>query len=344
MSDPFFFSFAFAPTIAEIASLGEASYDAADPALANLPISRLASIEAAGKGDAIFYEHGRYKDKLRRTGASACFIREAHKELLPAGVAALLTDAPYKSFMLAAALLAPQALRPDPLFGKGVDAAARVHPHARLEPGVSVEPGAAIGADVEIGSGSIIGANAVIGAGVRIGRDCFIGAGASVFYALIGDRVILHPGVRIGQDGFGFARVGHKIIKAPQLGRVIIQDDVEIGANSTIDRGALNDTVIGESAKIDNLVHIGHNVMVGRCCFIVAQVGIAGSTEIEDGVAIGGQAGVLDHLRIGAGARIAAQAGVMRDVPAGASLAGAPARELRSFLKKAARDMRGPRK
>jgi UDP-3-O-[3-hydroxymyristoyl] glucosamine N-acyltransferase len=208
-----------------------------------------------------------------------------------------------------------------------------VHPEARLEPGVLVDPGVVIGARAEIGSGTRIAAHAVIGPDVRIGRDCSIGAHASVSHALIGDRVILHPGARVGQDGFGFAMGPQGHFKVPQIGRVIIQNDVEIGANSTIDRGATRDTVIGEGSKIDNLVQIAHNVTIGRHCVIVAQVGVSGSTDIGDFAAIGGQAGFTGHLRIGAGAQVAAQSGVMTDIPAGERWGGTPAVPARSWLR-----------
>jgi UDP-3-O-[3-hydroxymyristoyl] glucosamine N-acyltransferase len=218
----------------------------------------------------------------------------------------------------------------------GVSPNASVHPEARLETGVIVDPGAVIGPRAEIGAGTVIGANAVIGADVRIGRDCSIGPNASVLHALLGDRVILHPGVRVGQDGFGFAMSPRGHMKVPQTGRVVIQDDVEIGANSTIDRGANRDTVIGEGAKIDNLVQIGHNVVIGRHCVVVAQVGISGSCEIGDFVAIGGQAGVAGHLKIGAGAQIGASSGVMNDVPAGQVWIGAPAQPVKDFWREVA--------
>jgi UDP-3-O-[3-hydroxymyristoyl] glucosamine N-acyltransferase len=187
-----------------------------------------------------------------------------------------------------------------------------------------------------IGAGAVIGAHAVIGPDVHIGRGSTIGANASVSHALIGDRVIIHPGARIGQDGFGFAMGPRGHLKAPQVGRVIIQNDVEIGANTTIDRGANRDTIIGEGTKIDNLVQIGHNVTIGRHCVIVSQVGVSGSTDIGDFVAIGGQAGLTGHLRIGAGAQIAAKAGVMNDVPAGQRWGGAPALPIREYFRQVA--------
>jgi len=196
-----------------------------------------------------------------------------------------------------------------------------------------VDPGAVIGPGAEIGSGTVIGANAVIGPQVRIGRNGSIGPNATVIHALLGDRVILHPGVRIGQDGFGFALGPQGHLKVPQVGRVIIQNDVEIGANTSIDRGANRDTVIGEGTKIDNLVQIGHNVVVGRHCIIVSQVGIAGSVTIEDFVALGGQVGVVGHVRIGMGAQIAGSSNVNDDVPPGARWGGTPAKPLKEWFR-----------
>jgi UDP-3-O-[3-hydroxymyristoyl] glucosamine N-acyltransferase len=202
-----------------------------------------------------------------------------------------------------------------------------------MENGVTIDPGAMIGPSAEIGGGTVIGANAVIGPQVRIGRNCAVGPGASVTHALIGDRVIIHAGARIGQDGFGYVRGPKSHVKIPQLGRVIIQDDVEIGANSTIDRGGGRDTVIGEGTKIDNLVQIGHNVSIGRHCIVVSQSGISGSAVVEDYVALGGQVGIADHLTIGTEAMLAARAGVITDVPSGARWGGFPAGPAREWLR-----------
>jgi UDP-3-O-[3-hydroxymyristoyl] glucosamine N-acyltransferase len=198
---------------------------------------------------------------------------------------------------------------------------------------VTIDPLAIVGPGAEIGAGTLIAAGAVIGPGVRIGRDCAIGAGATVLCALIGDRVIIHPGARIGQDGFGYLPTpgGHQ--KIPQARRVIIQDDVEIGANTTVDRGSTRDTVIGEGTKIDNLVQIAHNVSIGRHCLIAGQTGISGSSQVGDFVMMGGQVGLADNVSIGAGAMLGAKAGLMSDVPAGGKWLGSPAEPVRDFMK-----------
>jgi UDP-3-O-[3-hydroxymyristoyl] glucosamine N-acyltransferase len=179
----------------------------------------------------------------------------------------------------------------------------------------------------------VIGANAVIGTDVRIGRECAIGAGSIVSNSLIGDHVIIHPGCKIGQDGFGFVMGGKGHLKVPQIGRVIIQDDVEIGAGTTIDRGAIRDTVIGEGTKIDNLVQVGHNVSIGRHCVLVAQVGIAGSSTLEDFVVLGARVGLNTNVTIGEGAQLAATANVHGNVPAGARWGGTPAKPLKLWFR-----------
>jgi UDP-3-O-[3-hydroxymyristoyl] glucosamine N-acyltransferase len=196
---------------------------------------------------------------------------------------------------------------------------------ATLGKGCRIDPGAVIGARSEIGERCHIGANAVIGEGIVIGDDCIIGACASLSHSILGDRVYIHPGARIGQDGFGFAssEAGH--LRIPQIGRVIIHDDVEVGANTTIDRGSGSDTIIGAGCKIDNLVQIAHNVHLGRCCVIVSQVGISGSTKLGDFVVCAGQAGFSEHLTIGDGVTLAARAGVIHDLEAGRTYGGAPA-------------------
>jgi UDP-3-O-[3-hydroxymyristoyl] glucosamine N-acyltransferase len=327
-----FFRRAMAPTLADIVAWTGAK-PASDVDLAQ-EIRDVAPLDRARPGDLVFLDNPKYVEQLERTRASACLIGERYAKKVPAGVVALVAREPYRACALVAAKIYPEAARPFALFeAHGVSPGVQIHPSARLEADVAVDPGAVIGPRAEIGAGAVIGANAVIGPDVRIGRMSAVGAGATIFNALIGDRVIIHPGARIGQDGFGFAMGPRGHLKVPQIGRVVIQDDVEIGANCTLDRGANRDTIIGEGTKIDNLVQIAHNVVIGRHCVIVSQVGISGSTELSDFVVVGGQAGITGHLRIGMGAQIAAQSGVMADVDPGAKMGGSPAKNSRDWLK-----------
>lgn len=332
MSEPNFFRRGGPLTVADIASMASAAV--ADDADLSRLIEGVAPLDRAGPADLVFLDNPRYAADLDRTAAGACLVSSRFKARVPAGTVALVTPQPYRAFSMVAAALFPEAMRPGSMFGaSGISPGSFVHPEARLEKGVVVDPGAVVGPGAEIGSGTVIAANAVIGPQVRIGRDCAVGAGTCVAHALVGNRVILHSGVRIGQDGFGFALGPKGHLKVPQVGRVVIQDDVEIGANTTVDRGANRDTVIGEGTKIDNLVQIGHNVVIGRHCIIVAQVGISGSVTVEDFVAIGGQVGVVGHVRIGAGAQIAGSSNVASDVPPGARWGGTPAKPVREWFR-----------
>lgn len=327
-----FFPPAASPTLREIAAWTGATL--VDETRAETRIADVAAIDAAGPGDLTFLDNPRYLPQLKTSRAAAVLVQPRHRGDVPPSCAALLTPQPYHAMAAAMARLYPSAQKPGSGFDeRGVSAAAHVHSSARLEPGVVVDPGAVIGPGAEIGAGTVVGANAVIGPQVRIGRDCAIGPGATIACALIGDRVTVHAGAHIGQDGFGFALGARRHLKVPQIGRVIIQDDVEIGAGSTVDRGANRDTVIGEGAKIDNLVQIGHNVVVGRHCVIVSQVGISGSCVLDDFVVLGGQVGLAGHLHIGAGAQVGAASGVMNDIPAGQRWFGVPAQPAREHFR-----------
>jgi UDP-3-O-[3-hydroxymyristoyl] glucosamine N-acyltransferase len=300
----------------------------------NLLIHDVKPLAEAGAGHITFVDNRKYLPLLGTTQASACLVSPAFAERVPRDTAALITEAPYRGFALALQLLYPDAMFPKvAAAGPGEPP---VHPSARIEEGARIEPGAVVGREAQVGRGTVIAAGAAVGYRVTVGRGCYIGPGVSVMHALVGDRVILHAGVRIGNDGFGFAMGAKGHLKVPQIGRVIIQDDVEIGANSCIDRGALKDTVIGEGTKIDNLVQIGHNVVMGRNCVIVGQTGISGSTELGDFVVMGGQSGAVGHVRIGMGAQIAGGSHVKDDVPAGARMGGTPAVPLTEWARQLA--------
>lgn len=335
MSDPDFFPAAAAISFGDIAAMAGVALPAgADPARV---VTGAAALETAGPGDVGYMDNPKYVAALAGTRVGICLVSPRFASRVPEETVAVVTPTPYHVFAAVLAKLYPAARRPGSVFGaEGVAPGAFVHSTARLEQGVTVDPGAVIGPGAEIGAGSVVAAHAVIGPQVRIGRDCSIGPGVTIQSALIGNRVIIHPGARIGQDGFGFAMSPKGHIKVPQIGRVIVQDDVEIGANSCIDRGASRDTVIGEGTKIDNLVQIGHNCVIGRHCVIVSQVGIAGSSTLEDFVALGGQVGLAGHLTIGAGAQVAAQSGVAGDVPRGARYGGYPAQPALDWARESA--------
>ena len=297
----------------------------------DLLIEGLAPLQTAGPHEVSFLDNRRYAAALKQTLAGAVIVHPDMQSWVPTATVPILITEPHVGWARAAALFHPvQPASP------GIHPSAIVAEGALVDPSTEVGPLCVIEAGAEIGPGCRIGPCAVIGRGVVIGRDCRIGAHASLSYAVLGARVYVYPGARIGQEGFGFGPIKTGFLTAPQLGRVILEDDVEVGANTTIDRGSMRDTVIGAGSRLDNLVQIGHNVVLGRCCVIVAQAGIAGSTVLEDFVHVGGQAALDGHLRIGRGARIAAQAGVMRDVPSGEEVVGSPAQPKRAFFRQVA--------
>ena len=334
MNHPGFFEKSGPLRLDEIAELSGSNLPA--NADGTRPIHTARPLGEAGPDDISFLDNPKYLEALEATRAGACFVAERHARRCPSSTIPVMSEAPYKAFALTLQALYPDAARPRSAFGDGVSDGAKVHASAQLESDVTVEPNAVIGPDAQIGRGTLISAGAVVGHRVTIGRDCYLGPNTSVTHALLGDRVILQAGVRIGSDGYGFAmgKTGH--VKVPQIGRVIIQNDVEVGANSTIDRGALADTIVGEGTKIDNLVQIAHNVVIGRHCIIVSQVGISGSTEIDDFAVLAGQVGIAGHLKIGTGAQLGAQAGLMHDVPAGERWSGYPAQPVRAWLREVA--------
>jgi UDP-3-O-[3-hydroxymyristoyl] glucosamine N-acyltransferase len=332
MIEPFYFEPMRKLTVGDIVRLTGA--EVRDETALDRPIHDIAPLDRAGPHDLTFLDNRKYADQLAATRAGACLLTPRFEKSAPKGLAVLHARNPYRAFVIVMRELYPDAMRPSSLFdASGVAPGTFVHPSARLENGVVIDPGAVVGPRAEIGAGTVIGANAVIGPKVRIGRNCAIGAGATLMYCLIGDRVIIHPGCHIGQDGFGYVFDKGEHTKVPQIGRVIIQDGVEIGAGTTIDRGAIRDTVIGEGTKIDNQVQVGHNVTIGRHCMIVAHTALAGSSTLEDMVVLGGRVAINNHVTVGEGAQVAATSGVNRDVPPGGRYGGTPARPVKQWFR-----------
>nr|B0SZ11.1 RecName: Full=UDP-3-O-acylglucosamine N-acyltransferase [Caulobacter sp. K31] len=325
MPDPRFFEDLGPATLAELASLSGARL--ADPATGHQLVSHVAPLESAGPGAVTFLSDPKRLADLAGLSGAVCFLRPEHAADAPPGCALLLTNHPQASWAAAAHRLHASRRH---------DGAQPVHPDCELEEGVLLAPGVVIGQGARIGRGTQVGPGVVIGPGVAVGRDCRIGANAVIGFALVGDRVSIHAGAVIGEAGFGAAGGPTGVVDLPQLGRVVLQDGVTIGANSCVDRGAFGDTTIGENSKIDNLVHVAHNVRLGRNCVAAAFTGISGSTVVGDGVAFGGKAGVADHLTIGAGANIGAAASVFKSVPAGETWTGFPARPLKRWLRETA--------
>ncbi|MCW5721522.1 MAG: UDP-3-O-(3-hydroxymyristoyl)glucosamine N-acyltransferase [Devosia sp.] len=299
----------------------------ADPARV---VSGVSELDLAGPGDLVLAAHPSYAAELRRSKAGLALVNAGLLEDVPAGAVAIVVNKPHNLFAEILDRLYPASTR-SIIAGGRDDLGTPI-----VERDVILGANVVIGAGVEIGRGTVIGANTVIGPGVTIGRNAIIAANCTIDCAHIGNEAVLHSGVRIGTEGFGWLDHGTANRKIPQLGRVIVQDRVEIGANSTIDRGALGDTVIGDGTKIDNLVQIGHNCRIGRNCLIAAMSGLSGSTIVEDGVLMGGGVGTSGHLRIGAGSVVHGRAAVTKDWPAGSKLAGAPAQDIKDFWRELA--------
>lgn len=343
MSHSSFFQSAEPLTLQHLSSMTGSTLS--DDTSGSVEIYSAGPLENASEGMISFLDNAKYAPHLKTTNAGAVIVSQRFAESAPKTLPLLINEQPYKAYAKVLAALFPTAMRPQSIMGTvGISDDAHVAEEAAIEDGVTIEAGCVIGPGVSIGHGSLIIAGAKIGAGVQIGRNCTIGANVTIVHSLLGDNVIVHAGTCIGQDGFGFAMGpgGHQ--KVAQIGRVIVQDNVEIGANTTVDRGANRDTIIGEGTKIDNLVQIAHNVNIGRHCVIVGLVGISGSATLGDYVVVAGQAGIVGHVNIGTGAQIGGGSKVHENIAPGAKVLGYPAMDANLFMRQAARSAVNARK
>jgi UDP-3-O-[3-hydroxymyristoyl] glucosamine N-acyltransferase len=328
LGDPRFFDRAGPFSLAQLAEAAGATLGSGAP---DRVFTGIAPLQTATQEHVSFLHNTRYVADLERTRAGAVIVAAAARDRVPEGAVPLVVADPHVGWARVASKFFP--IQPST---PGIHPSAVIDRSAALHSAVEVGAYAVIGRGVEIGEGCVIGPGAVIGAGVVLGEYCRVGALASISHALLGNHVYIYPGARIGQEGFGFAMTAQGFFSVPQLGRVILEDNVEIGANSTVDRGAARDTRIGAGTRIDNLVQIGHNVRIGRACVLAGQSGVAGSSILEDFVSVGAQAGISGHVTIGERARVGAQCGVMSDVPAGVDVIGSPAMPVREFFRNVA--------
>ena len=331
MTEFSFFARAADFSVAEIAALTGA--EPCEGAESSRHITGVAPVDQATATDLTFVPETKFVAALQSTKAGAVLTAERFARHAPEGVAVLCVRKPYDAFVAVARHIYSSALRPVSRSARGVSPGAVVHASAQLGEGVTVDPFVVIGPSATIGAGSLIGAHTVIGPGVRIGSDCAIGANCTVTHSRLGDRVIIHPGCHIGQDGFGYLLSAKGHTKVPQIGSVVIHDDVEIGSGTRIDRGGIRDTVIGEGTKIDNLCQIGHNCIVGRHCIIVAQSGLSGSVTLEDFVVLGPRTGIIPHITVGKGAILHRGPPSTRTFPRAQFWGGFPAKPKKQWLR-----------
>ena len=294
-------------------------------------VAGIAPLERAGPGDLSFLASPRYAPYFERTSASVVLVVPALESSPGGPETRIIVAEPYAALLVVLPVLYPQAV-----WEPGIHPTAVVGRGATWQEPVAIGPHAVLGAGVQLGKNVRIGGGCVLGDGVAVGDDTQLYSGVTLYSGTaLGKRVIVHAGAVLGSDGFGYipGKGGEEHRKIPHVGRCLIGDDIEIGANTCIDRGSVDDTVIGSGTKIDNLVHIAHNVRIGARCLIMAQAGVAGSVQVEDDVIIGGQAGISDHLTIGRGARLLVQSGHIADVPADATVFGTPSRPHREYLR-----------
>lgn len=329
MADKIFYKNNGPKSLSEIATIANAVLQHSEAS--NELVENVCSIESATKNDLCFFFDKKNKDKASQIKAKACVTTKELCHLVPDGVFVLISENPKLSFISVI-----EAFYEDVKHDSKIEKSAFIAETAKIGKNCYIGHNVVIEDNVMIGDNCVVEANAFIGQGCKIGNNCRIANNASISYCLMGNDCYIYSGARIGQDGFGFSVVEGRHKRIPQVGRVIIGNDVEIGANSCVDRGALDDTIIGDGCRVDNLVQIAHNDKIGKCCILVAQTGVAGSCTFGDYVVCGGQTGFADHLNIGSGAQIGAQSGVMRDIDPGAIVMGTPTVPLKDFMRQVA--------